>query len=104
MPRNFDRRYELFFPVRDARAQAAVLAELRAQLADDENAFELLEDGEQRAVWGGRLNSQRADGHRGRPAAPRKAKRGKEPRQETRPRSTLRPGGDRTYEASPAAG
>jgi polyphosphate kinase len=96
MPRNFDRRYELFFPVRDPRAKAAVLAELRAQLADDVNAFELLEDGGQRAVWGGRLNSQHADDHRTSLEAPRHAKRGKEPRRREagEPRSTLRSGGD----------
>ncbi len=68
MPRNFDRRYELFFPVRAPDAKAAVLAELRAQLADDVNAFELTPDGEQEARWQGRIDSQRADDHR-RPVA-----------------------------------
>jgi polyphosphate kinase len=61
MPRNFDRRYELLFPVRDARAREAVLAELRAQLVDDVNAFELEEDGAQRARWNGSANAQRID-------------------------------------------
>ena len=105
MPRNFDRRYELFFPVRDPRAKAAVLAELRAQLADDMNAFELLENGGQREVWGGKLNSQRADGHRTSLAAPRHAKRGKEPRRRKagKVRSTLRSGGDQPRAASPVA-
>ena len=105
MPRNFDRRYELFFPVRDPRAKAAVLAELRAQLADDVNAFELLENGGQREVWGGKLNSQRADGHRTSLAAPRHAKRGKEPRRRKagKVRSTLRSGGDQPRAASPVA-
>jgi len=65
MPRNFDSRYELFFPVRDRRAKASVLAELHAQLLDDVNAFELSDDGGQQANWGGKLNSQRPDGHRG---------------------------------------
>jgi polyphosphate kinase len=64
MPRNFDRRYELFFPVSVPRAKASLLAELRAQLADDVNAFVLSEDGGQSALWNGMTNSQRADGHR----------------------------------------
>jgi len=64
MPRNFDRRYELFFPVRAPDAKAVVLAELRAQLADDVNAFELAPDGGQEARWQGTLDSQRVDDHR----------------------------------------
>jgi len=63
MPRNFDRRYELFFPVRAPDAKAVVLAELRAQLADDVNAFELAPDGGQEARWQGTIDSQRADDH-----------------------------------------
>lgn len=64
MPRNFDRRYELFFPVRAPGAKAVVLAELRAQLADDVNAFEIAPDGGQEARWQGPIDSQRADDHR----------------------------------------
>lgn len=64
MPRNFDRRYELFFPVRAPEAKAAVLAELQAQLADDVNAFELTPDGGQEARWQGTIDSQRGDDHR----------------------------------------
>ncbi len=64
MPRNFDRRYELVFPVRAPDAKAVVLAELRAQLADDVNAFELAPDGGQEARWQGTIDSQRADDHR----------------------------------------
>lgn len=63
MPRNFDRRYELFFPVLDAHARASVLAELRAQLADDVNAWELRADGTQAPTWGGTRDAQRADEH-----------------------------------------
>jgi polyphosphate kinase len=70
MPRNFDRRYELFFPVRAPDAKAAVLAELTVQLADDVNAFELAPDGGQEARWRGRTDSQRADDHLRPVAAP----------------------------------
>ncbi|HYD43120.1 MAG TPA: polyphosphate kinase [Anaeromyxobacter sp.] len=63
MPRSFDRRYELFFPVLDPHARASVLAELRAQLADDVNAWELRPDGTQAPLWGGTRDAQRADEH-----------------------------------------
>jgi len=74
MPRNFDGRYELFFPVNDPDAKRRVLAELGAQLSDDRNAFDLHADGTQVPRWGGRLDCQAADDHRklrssfGRPA------------------------------------
>ncbi len=71
--RNFDRRYELFFPVRAPDAKSAVLAELRAQLADDVNAFELGPDGGQEARWRGTIGSQRADDHLRPVAAARRA-------------------------------
>lgn len=64
MPRNFDRRYELFYPILDPRARASVLAELEAQLADDVNAWELRADGTQAPLWGGHLDAQRPDDHR----------------------------------------
>jgi polyphosphate kinase len=64
MPRNFDGRYELFFPVNDPDAKRRVLAELAAQLADDANAFDLASDGSQVPRWGGRLNAQEPDAHR----------------------------------------
>jgi len=64
MPRNFDGRYELFFPVMDPGAKKRVLAELAAQLADDVNAFDLLADGSQFPRWGGKVNAQAPDGHR----------------------------------------
>jgi polyphosphate kinase len=64
MPRNFDRRFELLFPVTDERPKRMVLAELDAQLHDDVNAFELKADGTQELHWGGAVNSQRPDGHR----------------------------------------
>jgi polyphosphate kinase len=64
MPRNFDGRYELFFPVNDPAARSMVLGELQAQLGDDVNAFQLLEDGAEVPNWDGRHNAQRPDGHR----------------------------------------
>jgi polyphosphate kinase len=63
MPRNFDRRYELFFPILDPHARASVMAELHAQLADDVNAWELRADGTQTPLWGGKHDAQRADDH-----------------------------------------
>jgi polyphosphate kinase len=64
MPRNFEGRYELFFPVTDPMARRAVLSELRSQLADDVNAFELPEDGSQNVLWGGSSSCQLPDDHR----------------------------------------
>jgi polyphosphate kinase len=73
MPRNFDGRYELLFPVTDRRAKHVVLSELRAQLRDDANAFEIDADGTQRRLWGGRLDAQHVQG-RGSGEAPRRAR------------------------------
>jgi polyphosphate kinase len=64
MPRNFDRRYELFFPVKDPAARRMVLSELRSQVADDVNSFELRDDGGEVAHWGGSQDAQRPDDHR----------------------------------------
>jgi polyphosphate kinase len=64
MPRNFDRRYEIFFPVKDPAARSMVLSELRSQVADDVNAFDLLDDGSEEARWGGESDAQRPDDHR----------------------------------------
>jgi len=58
MPRNLDRRYELFFPILDARAKRKVLEILQAQMADDRNSF-ILRPGEQERRWGGRRDGQR---------------------------------------------
>lgn len=57
MPRNFDRRYELFFPVLDEEARKGVLRVLKRQLKDERNAFLLSPEGEVR-LWGGRENAQ----------------------------------------------
>jgi polyphosphate kinase len=72
MPRNFEQRYELMFPVEDGGAKEFILRELRAQLRDDANAYELREDGTEEARWGGSHDSQRLDARVGpgrRPAA-----------------------------------
>ena len=53
MPRNFDDRIELLFPLRDLTSQNKVLRILRAQLTDDANSFDLLATGEHIPVWGG---------------------------------------------------
>ncbi len=58
MERNFDRRLEAFFPVLDVEVRRRLLRLLRAQLADDVNAFELLPDGGHRTRWGGQRDSQ----------------------------------------------
>ncbi|MBO1437514.1 polyphosphate kinase [Meiothermus sp. CFH 77666] len=58
MPRNLDRRYELFFPILAPRAKRKVLDILRAQLADDRNSFILLPGGMERR-WGGKRDGQR---------------------------------------------
>jgi polyphosphate kinase len=63
MPRNFERRYELIFPVLDPEARRAVLEVLQAQLQDDVNAFELRADGAQEPRWGGSHDCQRPERH-----------------------------------------
>ena len=59
MPRNLDRRYELFFPVLDPQAKRQVLRLLKSQLKDDVNTFVLKEDGSQKALWNGKHNAQK---------------------------------------------
>ena len=63
MPRNFDRRYELFFPILDPKAKESMLRELTAQACDDVNAWELHADGTQSPRWGGQKDAQRPDAH-----------------------------------------
>jgi len=69
MPRNFDRRHELLFPLEDPRARDAVLRELRTQLLDDVNAFVLGDDGHETPRWNGAHDCQRV-GPRNAPPAP----------------------------------
>jgi polyphosphate kinase len=65
MPRNFERRYELMFPVEDPRAREVILRELRAQLRDDVNSYELRADGAEEAHWGGSHDCQRLEARHG---------------------------------------
>lgn len=58
MPRNLDRRYELFFPIQSHRAKSKVLELLQAQLCDDRNTF-LLDPEGQEALWGGKHDGQK---------------------------------------------
>lgn len=58
MPRNLDRRYELFFPIQSHRAKSKVLEILQAQLCDDRNTF-LLDPEGQEALWGGKHDGQK---------------------------------------------
>jgi polyphosphate kinase len=58
MPRAFERRYELMFPMADPRARRMVLHELRAQLRDDVNAYELGVDGAEAPRRGGKHDCQ----------------------------------------------
>jgi len=65
MPRNFDRRHELMFPVEDPRAKEIILRELRSQLRDDANAYELHADGTEQRRWDGAHDCQRVEGGSG---------------------------------------
>jgi polyphosphate kinase len=59
MPRNIDRRYELFFPITHLEAKKQIIRLLKQQLKDDSNTFVLDDQGQQKAVWGGKHNAQR---------------------------------------------
>jgi len=61
MPRNFERRYELMFPVEDPRAKRLVLQEIRSQLRDEVNAYELRADGTEVARRGNAHDCQRVE-------------------------------------------
>ncbi len=61
MPRNFEHRYELMFPVEGSKAKELILRELRSQLRDDVNAYELRVDGSETARWGGSHDCQRLE-------------------------------------------
>jgi polyphosphate kinase len=58
MPRNFERRLELVFPVLRKKTRSKVLRLLKTQLQDDCNAFVLNADGTEDALWGGTKDSQ----------------------------------------------
>ena len=57
MPRNFQNRFELLFPVLGGKAWGKVLKVLRRQLEDDRNSY-LLTPQEKR-LWGGEHDAQR---------------------------------------------
>ncbi len=59
MPRNFEKRLELVFPILDKTVRTRVLKLLRAQLEDDVNAFTLTAKGTEKALWGGTKDSQK---------------------------------------------
>jgi polyphosphate kinase len=63
MRRNFERRYELMFPVEAPRAKEFILRELRSQLRDDANTYELRAAGTEELHWGGSHNCQRLEVH-----------------------------------------
>lgn len=60
MPRNFQNRFELLFPVLDKEAKKKVLKVLKRQVRDDRNSFLLTPEGEGR-LWGGRHDAQRLE-------------------------------------------
>ena len=60
MPRNFEERIELIFPVLDSAIAKRIVALLQTQLADDVNAFALAPDGTHHPRWGGEVNAQLA--------------------------------------------
>ena len=60
MPRNFEERIELIFPVLDADIAKRIVELLLGQLADDVNAFAMLPDGSHEARWGGEVDAQLA--------------------------------------------
>jgi polyphosphate kinase len=58
MPRNFERRLELIFPILDKRVRTRLLKLLKAQLEDDVNSFVLNSSGKEKVLWGGAKDSQ----------------------------------------------
>ncbi len=59
MPRNFEKRLELVFPILDKTVRTRVMKLLKAQLEDNVNAFTLLSKGTEKALWGGSKDSQK---------------------------------------------
>ncbi len=58
MPRNFEDRIELVFPIKDREIARRVVRLLKKQLKDDVNAFALKPDGTHEPRWGGKHDSQ----------------------------------------------
>jgi polyphosphate kinase len=59
MPRNFEKRLELVFPILDKSVRTRVLKLLHSQLEDDVNAFVLDSSGKETTRWGGNKDSQK---------------------------------------------
>ncbi|OFX20221.1 MAG: hypothetical protein A2V77_16580 [Anaeromyxobacter sp. RBG_16_69_14] len=66
MERNFERRYELMFPIDEPRPKRVVLKELRSQLRDDVNTYELRPDGSEEPRRGGSNDCQQLEAARSR--------------------------------------
>jgi len=60
MPRNLDRRVELMFPIQDQKLKEKVLGIMRAQLADNQKARQLKQDGTYEKIAVGRQDPLRA--------------------------------------------
>ena len=60
MPRNFEERIELIFPVLDPDIARRIVDLLLGQMEDDVNAFVMLPDGSHAPRWGGEQNAQLA--------------------------------------------
>lgn len=58
MPRNFQSRFELLFPVLDKEAKKQVLRVLKRQIRDNRNSFLLTPKGEE-PLWGGNQDAHR---------------------------------------------
>lgn len=58
MPRNFEERIELIFPVLDTDIAAHIVELLHRQMQDDVNAFDMLPDGTHQPRWGGEVDAQ----------------------------------------------
>lgn len=107
MPRSFERRYELMFPVDDPRAKEFILRELRSQLRDDVNTYLLRADGTEEPQWGGTHDSHRLEARHGlgrHPTPPRSAPRDRDGGGALKPESAgSGPGGEAASPAGPTA-
>eukprot|EP01097_Dermamoeba_algensis_P006998 TRINITY_DN4381_c0_g1_i4.p1 TRINITY_DN4381_c0_g1~~TRINITY_DN4381_c0_g1_i4.p1 ORF type:complete len:641 (-),score=106.98 TRINITY_DN4381_c0_g1_i4:267-2189(-) len=60
MPRSFEKRFELIFPIYDNSIKKRILDLLFKQARDDRNGFDLLPDGTHHTRWSGRFDAQSA--------------------------------------------
>ncbi len=63
MPRNLDRRVELMFPIQQQDLKEKVIKVLKAQMADNQKARQLKQDGSYESVAAGRSEPLRAQEH-----------------------------------------